>query len=65
MDALNTHPELKENTIIILISDNGYSLGEKDIGQNGVCGNRIFEFRLLLLILQDQEIKYQMQQYRS
>lgn len=29
MDALNAHPELKENTIIILISDNGYSLGEK------------------------------------
>lgn len=29
MDALNTFPELKENTIIILISDNGFSLGEK------------------------------------
>ena len=29
MDALNAHPELKENTIIIIVSDNGYSLGEK------------------------------------
>jgi len=29
LDALNEHPELKENTIVILISDNGYSLGEK------------------------------------
>ncbi len=29
MDALNAHPDLKANTIIILISDNGYSLGEK------------------------------------
>ncbi len=29
IDALNAHPDLKENTIIVLISDNGYSLGEK------------------------------------
>ena len=29
MDALQTHPELVENTIIILVSDHGYSLGEK------------------------------------
>ncbi len=29
LNALNEHPEVKENTIIILISDNGYSLGEK------------------------------------
>ena len=29
MDALNAHPEIKENTIIVLLSDNGYSLGEK------------------------------------
>ena len=29
MDALNAHPEIKENTVIILVSDNGYSLGEK------------------------------------
>jgi len=29
MNALNAHPELKENTVIIILSDNGYSLGEK------------------------------------
>lgn len=29
MDALDAHPELKANTIIVLIGDNGYSLGEK------------------------------------
>lgn len=29
LDALNNYPELKNNTIIILLSDNGYSLGEK------------------------------------
>lgn len=29
IDALQSHPELMQNTIIILVSDNGYSLGEK------------------------------------
>ena len=29
MDALAAHPELAENTIIIFIGDNGFSLGEK------------------------------------
>lgn len=29
LDALDAVPELKENTVIVLISDNGYSLGEK------------------------------------
>ncbi|MFI5172606.1 MAG: sulfatase-like hydrolase/transferase [Chitinophagales bacterium] len=29
IDALDSFPELKENTIIVVISDNGYSLGEK------------------------------------
>jgi len=29
LDALNEHPDLAENTIIILVSDHGYSLGEK------------------------------------
>ncbi len=29
LDALDAHPELKENTIIILVGDNGYSFGEK------------------------------------
>lgn len=29
MEALNAHPEIKENTVIVLLSDNGYSLGEK------------------------------------
>ncbi len=29
LDALDAHPALKENTIIILIGDNGFSLGEK------------------------------------
>ncbi|MBC8045243.1 MAG: sulfatase-like hydrolase/transferase [Fimbriimonadaceae bacterium] len=29
IDALKEHPELIENTVIILIGDNGYSLGEK------------------------------------
>ncbi len=29
MDALNTYPDLAENTIIVLVSDHGYSLGEK------------------------------------
>jgi arylsulfatase A-like enzyme len=29
MDALNAYPDLKQNTVIIILSDNGYSLGEK------------------------------------
>ena len=29
LDTLNAYPELMENTIIVLISDNGYSMGEK------------------------------------
>ncbi len=29
LDAINEHPELASNTIIIFTSDNGYSLGEK------------------------------------
>ncbi len=29
MDTLQAYPEILENTIIVLISDNGYSLGEK------------------------------------
>lgn len=29
INTLNAHPEVKNNTIIILLSDNGYSLGEK------------------------------------
>lgn len=29
MEALNAYPEVKANTIIVLLSDNGYSLGEK------------------------------------
>jgi arylsulfatase A-like enzyme len=29
MDELDTHPELKDNTIIMFISDHGYSMGEK------------------------------------
>lgn len=29
LDALESHPELFENTIVILTSDHGYSLGEK------------------------------------
>ncbi|MBC8172811.1 MAG: sulfatase-like hydrolase/transferase [Chitinophagales bacterium] len=29
METLNDHPDLKENTIIVFMSDHGYSLGEK------------------------------------
>ncbi|HNV99435.1 MAG TPA: sulfatase-like hydrolase/transferase [Chitinophagales bacterium] len=29
LDKLNEYPELRENTIIVLIGDNGYSFGEK------------------------------------
>ncbi len=29
LDTLNAYPELLENTIIVLISDNGYAMGEK------------------------------------
>lgn len=29
MNALNAYPEMRNNTIIVLVGDNGYSLGEK------------------------------------
>lgn len=35
MEELNAHPEIKENTIIVVLSDHGYSLGEKTHWKKG------------------------------
>lgn len=55
MAALDAHPGIKENTIVVLISDHGYSLGEKSHWKKGALWETDIRTPLIIVDFRNPE----------